>query len=51
VLIEHGGGGSKAAAPVARDVLIEAQRLDSARRPGERLAGPAAGRHAEDGRG
>lgn len=30
VVIEHGGGGSKAAAPIARDVLIETQRLDPA---------------------
>jgi penicillin-binding protein 2 len=27
VIVEHGGGGSKAAAPIARDVLIAAQRL------------------------
>jgi len=31
VIIEHGGGGSKAAAPVARDILLEAQKRDSAR--------------------
>ena len=30
VVIEHGGGGGKIAAPVARDVLREAQRLDPA---------------------
>jgi penicillin-binding protein 2 len=29
VIVEHGGGGSKAAAPIARDVLLEAQRRDS----------------------
>lgn len=28
VMVEHGGGGSKAAAPIARDILIEAQRLN-----------------------
>ena len=28
VVIEHGGGGSKAAAPVAKDVLLECQRRD-----------------------
>lgn len=28
VVVEHGGGGSKAAAPIARDVLIETQRRD-----------------------
>jgi penicillin-binding protein 2 len=31
VVVEHGGAGSKAAAPVARDILIAAQRLDSSR--------------------
>ncbi len=31
VVVEHGGNGSKAAAPVARDILIEAQRLEAAR--------------------
>jgi len=31
VLIEHGGGGSAVAAPIARDVLVECQRLDPAR--------------------
>jgi penicillin-binding protein 2 len=31
VIIEHGGAGSKAAAPVARDILIAAQRLDTSR--------------------
>ena len=30
VVIEHGGGGGKIAAPVARDVLRETQRLDPA---------------------
>jgi penicillin-binding protein 2 len=33
VVIEHGGGGSTAAAPVARDVLREAQRRQSVRWP------------------
>ena len=28
VVVEHGGGGSAVAAPIARDVLIEAQRRD-----------------------
>jgi penicillin-binding protein 2 len=28
VVVEHGGGGSTAAAPIGRDVLTEAQRLD-----------------------
>ena len=31
VLIEHGGGGSSVAAPVARDVLLAAQHLDASR--------------------
>jgi penicillin-binding protein 2 len=31
VVIEHGGGGSKAAAPVARDILTMAQKLDTLR--------------------
>ncbi len=30
VIVEHGGGGSKVAAPIARDILIETQRLDPA---------------------
>jgi len=32
VIIEHGGGGSTFAAPIARDILIECQRRDPARR-------------------
>jgi len=31
VVIEHGGGGSSVAAPIARDILIEAQRRDPSR--------------------
>jgi penicillin-binding protein 2 len=30
VVVEHGGGGSSVAAPIARDILEEAQRRDSA---------------------
>ena len=30
VVVEHGGGGSKAAAPIARDILTETQRRDPA---------------------
>jgi penicillin-binding protein 2 len=30
VVVEHGGGGSKTAAPIARDILLEAQRLNPA---------------------
>ncbi|MFL6813009.1 MAG: penicillin-binding transpeptidase domain-containing protein, partial [Bradyrhizobium sp.] len=33
VVVEHGGGGSKVAAPIARDVLIEAQRRNSIANP------------------
>ncbi len=33
VVVEHGGSGAKMAAPVARDLLLETQRLDLARRP------------------
>jgi penicillin-binding protein 2 len=31
-VVEHGGGGSAVAAPICRDILLEAQRRDSARR-------------------
>jgi len=31
VVVEHGGGGSSVAAPIARDILAEAQRRNSAR--------------------
>src|SRR5919201_5219826 len=34
VVVEHGGGGSKVAAPIARDVMIECQQRDPARLPG-----------------
>jgi penicillin-binding protein 2 len=33
VVVEHGGGGSKAAAPIARDVLHELQRRDPTLNP------------------
>ncbi|MDA0231077.1 MAG: penicillin-binding protein 2 [Proteobacteria bacterium] len=32
VVVEHGGGGAKTAAPIARDILREVQRRDPARR-------------------
>src|SRR3546814_4874675 len=35
VVVPHGGGGSRAAAPIARDILLEAQRRGSA---GHKLA-------------
>ncbi len=41
VIVEHGGGGSTVAAPIARDILAEAQRRDSAR-PGVLPGGPRA---------
>ena len=31
VVVEHGGGGSTMAAPIARDILVETMRLDPAR--------------------
>lgn len=31
VIVEHGGGGGKVAAPIARDILLECQLLDAAR--------------------
>ena len=39
VIVEHGGGGSKAAAPIARDLLLEVQRKAKAVREGKKLAG------------
>ena len=39
VIVEHGGGGSAVAAPIVRDILLEAQRRELARPPPfERLA-------------
>jgi penicillin-binding protein 2 len=32
VIVQHGGGGSKVAAPIARDILLECQMRDPARR-------------------
>ncbi|NBC19728.1 MAG: penicillin-binding protein 2 [Alphaproteobacteria bacterium] len=44
VIVEHGGSGSRAAAPVARDIMAEALRLDSRRAPYvQRMAGRSAG--------
>lgn len=37
VVVEHGGGGSKTAAPIARDILREVQRRDPSRRASENL--------------
>jgi penicillin-binding protein 2 len=33
VVVEHGGGGSTTAAPIVRDILLEAQRRDPAVNP------------------
>lgn len=38
VVVEHGGGGSKVAAPIARDLLLETQKRD----PANRTVAPAA---------
>lgn len=38
VVIEHGGGGSAVAAPIARDILLETQLRDPARRLQEQVA-------------
>ncbi|MEK9971043.1 MAG: penicillin-binding protein 2, partial [Ferrovibrio sp.] len=51
VIIEHGGSGAKAAAPVARDILLETQKIDPSRRP-RTAPGPttaAGGQPARDG--
>ncbi|MCZ6813745.1 MAG: penicillin-binding protein 2, partial [Alphaproteobacteria bacterium] len=42
VVVEHGGGGSKVAAPIARDILIKAQQRRSAR-PGILPKAPGGG--------
>ena len=48
VVIEHGGSGFRAAAPVARDILLEAQRRDPLGRPAvDAIAGEALGSGAE----
>ncbi len=38
VVVEHGGSGSKAAAPVARDLLLQAQKINPAIKLQERLS-------------
>lgn len=48
VVVEHGGGGSSTAAPIARDILLEAQRLAALHPSGGRQeahAGHAGHRH------
>ena len=47
VVVEHGGGGSKVAAPIARDILVETLKRDPANQaPGADVVGvrPAGGR-------
>ena len=44
-MVEHGGGGSKVAAPIVRDILTETQRRDPAATPPVRLM--AAGARGE----
>ncbi len=41
VVVDHGGGGSKVAAPIARDILLEAQRRNPSRIAGMPDAAPA----------
>jgi len=48
VVVEHGGGGSKVAAPIARDILIKAQQRRSAR-PGILPKAPGGGRQQVTG--
>jgi penicillin-binding protein 2 len=35
VVVEHGGGGSAVAAPIARDIMIEVQKRERARMAGQ----------------
>ena len=41
VVVEHGGSGAGTAAPIGRDILLQAQRRDSARRRNQLAAAPA----------
>lgn len=38
-VVEHGGGGSKTAAPIVRDILVETQRRDPSGAPAVPLVG------------
>lgn len=51
VVVEHGGGGSSVAAPIARDILDEAQKRGSARAPLPLEAQEQAGLEAKRGGG
>ncbi len=51
VIVEHGGGGSKTAAPIAHDVLLETQRRDpSAKPPRSQVATAAGGAYGRETR-
>ena len=50
LVVEHGGSGSKGAAPIARDILIKAQQHRSAR-PGILPKGPDGGQQVMGPRG
>ncbi|MDD9877493.1 MAG: penicillin-binding protein 2 [Magnetovibrio sp.] len=50
VVVEHGGSGSKTAAPIARDILLEAQKRGSAR-DGVRTAATAPAATTDGGEG
>jgi len=43
VIVQHGGGGAKVAAPIARDILLECQKRDPARRIPSPYVAAAAG--------
>ncbi|MDH5748806.1 MAG: penicillin-binding protein 2 [Rhodospirillales bacterium] len=49
VVVEHGGGGSKVAAPIAGDILLEAQRLNAAQPGRTRQVSDAAKGPADNG--
>ena len=38
VVVEHGGGGSAVAAPIVRDLLLEAQKIEQRRGSGDKIA-------------
>ena len=48
VVVEHGGGGSSVAAPIARDILAEAQQLNSGRPGLRRGVKPGGGQQVSD---
>ena len=51
VLVEHGGGGSVAAAPVARDIMLELEKRELQLAAGEWPARVAMGDYARRGKG